>query len=76
MLCWGLIFGSYTFAIIWLVVPTRRLCQSAIAEAGTYVQTVSDTIIVPLCRSFGQIFSDTRITLFNQHVSSTRQIQV
>ncbi|CAF1046440.1 unnamed protein product [Adineta steineri] len=57
MLFWGLIIGAYTFLMIWVLTPIRRLNQSMIAEAGIYVQTISDAVIAPLYRSLGQMWS-------------------
>ncbi|CAF0754580.1 unnamed protein product [Rotaria sp. Silwood1] len=76
MLAWGLIFGIYTFAMIWIAVPIRRLCQSVIAECGFYTQTMSDAIIAPIFRSLGQIYSNVHITLFRQPNDLPLQIQV
>ncbi|CAF3330630.1 unnamed protein product [Rotaria socialis] len=76
ILCWGIIFGAYTFFMIWIVAPSRRLSQSIIAECGIHIQTVSDAVIAPLYRSFGQVFSSVRISLFNQTVEATKTIQV
>jgi hypothetical protein len=76
MVCWGLLFGFYTFAMIWLAVPIRRLFQSMIAEMGAYVQTISDAMIGPLCRSSGQVFSSIRMSLFKGEIHSPKQIQV
>ncbi|CAF2391354.1 unnamed protein product [Rotaria sp. Silwood2] len=76
MLCWGLTFGIYTFIMIWIAVPSRRLCQSLFAECGFYTQTMSDAVIAPLFRALGQIYSNVRMTLFSQSINSTKQIQV
>jgi hypothetical protein len=76
MLMWGLLFGIYTFLMIWLAVPARRLAQSCIGESGIYVQTISDAVIAPLHRSMGQIFSNIRVTLFKANVDATKQIQI
>ncbi|CAF0994255.1 unnamed protein product [Rotaria sordida] len=76
MLCWGLIFGIYTFIMIWLVVPIRRLSQSFITECGFYVQTLSDAVIAPIHRSIGQMFSGIRMSLSKVDDPSTKQIQV
>ncbi|CAF0820724.1 unnamed protein product [Rotaria sp. Silwood1] len=76
MLCWGLLFGSYTFSMIWVAVPIRRLCQSLIAESGLYVQTISDALIGPIHRSMGQIFSGIRVSLSKVDINATKQIQV
>lgn len=77
MLFWGLTFGVYTFIMIWLAAPARRLVQSVIAEAGIYVQTISDAVVAPLFRSFGFIWSNVRLSLFNQSINATQQqIQV
>jgi hypothetical protein len=76
MLFWGLTFGIYTFLMIWLAVPARRLIQSLIAESGIYTQTVSDAVIAPIYRSFGLMWSNVRINLVNQTINSTKQVQV
>jgi hypothetical protein len=76
MLFWGLTFGIYTFLMIWMAVPARRLTQSLITESGIYTQTISDAVIAPLYRSFGMIWSNVRVTLFNQTINSTRQIEI
>ncbi len=76
MLFWGLLFGAYTFTMIWLAVPIRRLAQSSIAEFGLYIQTISDAAIGPLFRSMGQIFSNVRLSLFTENVELSKQIQV
>ncbi len=76
MLFWGLTFGIYTFLMVWLVAPSRRLFQSLIAESGIYVQTISDAVIGPLYRSFGLMWSNVRINLVNQTINSTKQVQV
>ncbi|CAF1939816.1 unnamed protein product [Rotaria magnacalcarata] len=76
MLCWGIIFGAYTFFMIWIVAPSRRLSQSLIAECGIHIQTISDAVVAPLYRSFGQVFSSVRINLLNQTVETTKTIQV
>ncbi len=76
MLCWGLIFGIYAFAMIWVAAPMRRLIQSAIGEFGVYTQTVSDAVIGPVFRSMGQIYSNIRVSLSKQNIHVTNQIQV
>ncbi|CAF0965134.1 unnamed protein product [Adineta steineri] len=76
MLFWGLIIGAYTFLMIWVLAPIRRLNQSLIAEAGIYVQTISDAVIAPLYRSLGQMWSGIRATISTQQIQSTNQIQV
>jgi len=76
MLFWGLLFGVYTFLMIWLAVPARRLTQSIIAESGIYVQATNDAVIAPLFRAFGMMLSNIRVTYFNQPSNSTRQIDV
>jgi hypothetical protein len=76
MLFWGLIFGLYTFGMIWFAALMRRLCQTAINEFGIYIQTISDAIVAPLYRAHGQIFSNIHVTLFSKQVPSTKQIQV
>ncbi|CAF2951133.1 unnamed protein product [Rotaria sp. Silwood2] len=76
MFFWGLLFGIYTFIMIWLAVPIRRLCQSFIAESGLYIQTISDALIAPLHRSMGQIFSGIRVSVSKLDINSTKQIQV
>jgi len=76
MLFWGLVFGIYSFAMIWLAVPARRLIQSAIAEFGIYVQTASDAAVGPLFRSMGLFFSSIRLSLFNQQIQAEKIVQV
>jgi len=76
MLFWGLLFGIYTFLMIWLAVPARRLTQSAIAESGIYVQTASDAVIAPIFRSLGLVWSHVRVSFSNQTINSSRQVQV
>lgn len=76
MLFWGLTFGVYTFLMIWMAVPMRRMAQSAIAEAGIYVQTISDAVIAPIYRSFGLMFSNIRANLSHQTIYSTQQVEV
>jgi hypothetical protein len=76
MLFWGLTFGAYTFFMIWIAVPARRLAQSLIAEQGILIQTVSDAVIAPIYRSFGLIWSSVRVNLSSQTIHSTNQIQV
>jgi len=76
MLFWGLTFGVYTFLMIWMAVPARRLAQSAIAEAGIYIQTASDAVIAPLFRSFGLMWSNVRVSHTNQTINSSKQVQV
>ena len=76
MLVWGLLFGIYTFGMIWMVAPARRLMQSAIAEMGIYVQTICDAVLSPLYRSFGLGLSNMRLSLFNQTPHSPRQIEI
>lgn len=76
MLFWGLTFGVYTFLMIWMAVPMRRIAQSAITEAGVYVQTLSDAIIAPIYRSFGSMFSNIRTSLAHQTIYSTKQVEV
>lgn len=76
MLFWGLLFGIYTFLMIWLAVPTRRLMQSCIAEAGLYVQTACDAAIGPLYRSMGQLFSNIRLFVSKENIELATQIQV
>ncbi|CAF1096720.1 unnamed protein product [Adineta steineri] len=76
MVCWGLIFGIYTFAMIWIAVPMRRLVQTWIAEIGINVQTLSDAVIAPIHRSMGQMFSSIRISLSKENIHSVRQILV
>lgn len=76
MLFWGLTFGIYSFIMIWLAVPARRLLQSVIAEAGIYVQAMSDAVVAPLFRSLGLIWSSVRVSLFNQSITSAQQIPV
>lgn len=76
MLCWGLLFGAYSFLMIWLAVPARRMCQSLIAEQGLYVQTISDAVIAPLYRSFGQMFSSIRVTLTQSQGQAVNQLTV
>lgn len=70
MLFWGLTFGLYTFMMIWMAVPARRLMQSMISESGIYVQAFCDAIIGPVHRSMGLIFSSINVTYSpttNQH---------
>jgi hypothetical protein len=76
MLFWGLLFGIYTFLMVWLAVPTRRLIQSVIVESGLYVQTISDAAIGPIHRSMGQIFSNIRVSFFKETVHVEKAIQV
>jgi hypothetical protein len=76
MLFWGLLFGIYTFLMIWLAVPARRLIQSQIAEAGIYVQTINDAAIAPTFRAMGQQFSNIRLFLFKQNAQETKTVEV
>jgi hypothetical protein len=76
MLFWGLLFGVYTFTMIWIAVPMRRLVQTYTAEIGVYIQTISDAMIAPIHRSMGQMFSSIRISLAKENIYSTNQIQV
>ncbi|CAF1560668.1 unnamed protein product [Rotaria magnacalcarata] len=76
MLCWGLLFGVYTFTMIWLVAPMRRLSQSFIGEIGLYVQSTSDAIIAPLFRSMGKVYSGVHVSLAKQDLHSIKRIQV
>jgi hypothetical protein len=76
MIGWGLLFGVYTFFMIWLAVPARRLIQSLIVEHGLYVQTASDAAIGPLFRSMGLVFSNIRLSLFKENVYSGKTVQV
>jgi hypothetical protein len=76
MLALGLLFGTYSFGMIWIAVPMRRLMQSLITEFGLYIQTVSDAVIGPIYRSFGFMWSNVSVTLSNQSPQATKQIQV
>ena len=77
MFFWGLLFGIYTFMMIWLAVPVRRLLQSCISEHGLYVQTASDAAIGPIFRSMGQMFSNIRLSHFKQNIQQTgKTVQV
>jgi hypothetical protein len=76
MLFWGILFGSYTFAMIWIAVPMRRLMQSCIAEWGLYVQTISDAIIGPVHRSMGQMFSSIRMSISKENIEVIKPTQV
>jgi hypothetical protein len=76
MLFWGLAFGAYTFFMIWIAVPIRRLAQSLVTEEGILIQTISDAVIAPIYRSFGLIWSSVRVSLFNQTIHSTKSVQV
>lgn len=76
MLFWGLTFGFYTFGMIWVAAPMRRLAQSAITEAGIYVQTMSDAVIGPLNRSLGLIFSSIRMNLSHETIHSSKPVTV
>ncbi len=76
MLVWGLVFGVYTFVMVWIGTPMRRLTQSVIAEFGIYIQTISDAVIAPIYRSVGQIWSNVRVTVNSQQINSIQQIQV
>jgi hypothetical protein len=76
MLFWGLLIGVYTFIMIWMAAPARRLTQSVITEAGIYVQAISDAMIAPCFRSFGLVWSNVRVNYSNQTITSTKSIQV
>lgn len=76
MLFWGLLFGVYTFLMIWLAVPGRRIIQSCIAEAGLYIQTISDAVIGPLHRSMGQLFSNIRLFISKENIEVIKPTQV
>jgi hypothetical protein len=77
MLCWGIIFGFYSFAMIWFVAPARRLFQSLIAEAGIYTQTMSDAVIAPVFRSLGYAYSNVRVSFTSQTVNTVpKPVQV
>ena len=76
MLFWGLLFGAYTFGMIWLAAPMRRLMQSLISEVGIYIQAMSDAIIAPISRSCGNIFSRIQMKLSTEQIHSTKQLQV
>ena len=76
MLFWGLLFGVYTFGMIWFVAPMRRLMQSCISEVGIYIQAISDAIIAPISRSYGNIFSRIQIKLSTEQIHAIKQLQV
>lgn len=76
MVCWGLIFGSYAFVMIWFVAPMRRLSQSAIAESGLYVQIICDAILSPLYRSSALFFSQVRISLTHRGDNVSKTVNV
>ena len=76
MLFWGLAFGAYTFGMIWMAAPMRRLAQSTITEAGIYVQTISDAVVGPLYRSLGLIFSNVRVNLSHETIYSAKTVNV
>jgi hypothetical protein len=76
MIFWGLIFGMYTFGMIWVAAPVRRLNQSFIGEMGLYVQTACDAVIGPVHRAMGQMFSNIRVSLLKKEIHSTKEIQV
>lgn len=63
MFVWGIVFGVYTFSMIWIMTPARRLSQSLLIEYGTCVQMASDAIIAPVFRAIGLIQSNRRITM-------------
>lgn len=75
-ICWGLIMGAYAFFMIWIAVPSRRLSQSITTEAGLYIQTISDAMLTPIFRSYGQMFSSIRVTLSDERINLGKQIQV
>jgi hypothetical protein len=62
--------------MIWLAVPARRLMQSCIAESGLYVQTMSEAAIGPIFRSMGEMFSNVRVSLFQQNAHVAKTVQV
>ena len=76
MLFWGLALGVYSFLMIWLAVPARRLAQSLVKEEGILIQTISDAVIAPIYRSLGLMWSSVRVTLFSQSIHSTNSVQV
>lgn len=76
MLFWGLLFGMYSFMMIWLAAPMRRLSQSVISEMGIYIQAMCDTIIGPIFRSAALIFSSVRLSMFRTEVHSNKEIHV
>ncbi len=76
MLFWGLLFGSYTFSMIWIAAPMRRLIQSGIVEVGLYVQAVSDAVIGPIHRSMGQMFSNIRLSISKENIELIKPTQV
>ena len=76
MLIWGLIFGTYTFTMIWILTPVRRLSQSAIVESGVYIQAICDAVIAPVFRSVGQIYSSVHTTISTRQLEAVKQIQV
>ncbi len=75
MLFWGLLFGVYTFLMIWLAAPARRLMQSCLMESGLYVQTMSDAVIGPLCHSMGHLFSNIRVFSRKENIELMKPIQ-
>ena len=76
MLFWGLLFGVYSFMMIWLVAPMRRISQSVISEMGIYIQTMCDAVIGPVFRSASLIFSSVRLSMFRTKVHSNKEIEV
>lgn len=76
MIFWGVVISVYSFFMIWLVAPARRLTQSIIAESGIYIQTLSDAIFSPLYRSAAWLFSNVRITLTHSSVDESKTINV
>ncbi|CAF1219770.1 unnamed protein product [Adineta ricciae] len=76
MLIWGLIFGTYTFAMIWILTPVRRLSQSAISESGVYIQAICDAVIAPVFRAIGQRYSSIHTTISTRQLEAVKQIQV
>jgi hypothetical protein len=76
MLFWGITLGSYTFFMIWIAVPMRRLAQSVITEYGILIQTATDAVCAPIFRSFGLMWSNVRLNLFNHTIHSAKQVEV
>ncbi|CAF1330057.1 unnamed protein product, partial [Didymodactylos carnosus] len=72
---WALTFAFYTFFMIYLVTPCRRLFQSIIVELGIYVHDLCAAFIAPFFRAIGAQFTDFRIRLANEQVHITKQIQ-
>lgn len=60
-LCWGCQFACITFAHIWYITPSHRVCTIWCGTCQSFYHTFISCFLAPICETYGLVFSKIKV---------------